>query len=145
VSVRHTCDHHGTKNARSRLHRDRLTVYNVRFMGADTLLGRVPVPMKGIQVVLSFTRHVGAGEEVMDRAAVACHDALSRDARFVAFGPVVSVNYATSSLEVEFTAYSKHGTCDEVNARTERVQQLVFEALSVADYAASSRVVASLV
>lgn len=89
------------------------------------------------QIVMEFVRHAPASEETMDELADATLDALNRDARFVAFGPVVSADYARSAIEVEFTVCTAPGVESEVDERIKRVGEIVRDALVTADYSTS--------
>ena len=92
--------------------------------------------MMQTQVIIEFARRSPGAEEALDNLADVCLDALNRHARFLAFGPVVSVDYSRSALEVECTV----GTDDEheVDGVIERIGEIVHGALAAAEYATSS-------
>jgi len=97
-------------------------------------------PMMETQVIIEFERRTPVSEEVLDALADATLTALHRDARFVAFGPVVSVNYRRSAVEVECTVCTESE--NDVDGVIERIGAIVREALAAAEYSTSAERVA---
>jgi hypothetical protein len=94
------------------------------------------------QVVMAFVRRTPMEEEALDELADACLEAINRDARFLAFGPVVSADYGRSAIEVEFTACTETDAKTEVDERIARVGEIVRSALMSAEYATTSQRIA---
>ena len=92
--------------------------------------------MMQTQVIIEFARRSPLEEEALDNLADACLDALNRHGRFLAYGPVVSVDYSRSALEVECTV----STSDqhEVDGIIQRIGEIVHGALAAAEYETSS-------
>lgn len=88
------------------------------------------------QVIIEFARRSPLDEEALDGLADACLDALNQHGRFLAFGPVVSVDYGRSALEVECTVSTNDQ--DEVDGVIERIGEIVRGALAATEYATSS-------
>jgi hypothetical protein len=85
------------------------------------------------QVRVELVRGGPLPSERLEDLAEVVLDALNRKARLVALGPVVSVNFAKNSLEVEFTVGGE--TVEDVNEKIERVTAVVHETLSKHDTA----------
>lgn len=94
--------------------------------------------MVNTQVVMEFVRRSPAHEAMLDTIADACLDALNRDARFLAFGPVISVDYGRSAIELECTVCADTDSEDEVDGKIERIGEIVRSALATAEYATSA-------
>lgn len=90
--------------------------------------------MVSTQVTFVFTRREPLAEERLDIFADACLDALNRDARFIAFGPVVSADYERSAIEVECTVCTETLDDEAINAKTEAIRKIALDGLAVADY-----------
>jgi hypothetical protein len=83
------------------------------------------------QVIVEMVRAEPLPDEQLEDLAEACLDALNRRTRLVALGPVVSVDFAKSSLEIEFTVGGD--TVEDVNEKIEHVARVVSETLSKND------------
>lgn len=101
------------------------------------------------QVVIEFERRTPADEATMDLLADATLDALNAEARFLAFGPVVSVDYERSAVEVQCTVCSdatNAAAADaDVEGKIERISNVIRNGLATAEYQSSAeRVPASV-
>ena len=92
--------------------------------------------MVSTQVIIEFVRRSPLESHALDELADACIEALNRDARFVAFGPVVSVDYSRNALEVECTVCAEEE--DQVDGIIDRIGEIVHGALAATDYATSA-------
>lgn len=88
------------------------------------------------QVIMEFARRSPLDSDELDNLADACLEALNRHGRFLAFGPVVSVEYPRSAIEVECIVCTE--TQDEIDGVIERILGIVRGALAAADYATSA-------
>ena len=91
------------------------------------------------QLIIEFVRREPTTAEHLDDLADAALSALNAHARFVAFGPVVSVDYERSAVEVECTVCSK--TEGDAESKIERITSTVRDALAASDYATSTEMV----
>ena len=94
--------------------------------------------MVNTQVVMDFARNTPADQETLEHLAEAALEALHRDARFVAFGPVVSVNFERSAVEVECTVCTETGIEAELDQKVQRLGEIVLAAFAAADYQTST-------
>lgn len=92
--------------------------------------------MMQTQAVIEFARREPLDADTLNNLADVVLEALNRDARFVAFGPVVSVNYARSALEVECTICTS--TTEEVDAVIDRLHEIIGGAIASTEYATSA-------
>lgn len=92
-------------------------------------------PMMETQVIIGFERRTPLAVEALDDLADAVLTALNERARFIAFGPVVSVNYPRSAVEVECTVCTDSEA--EVDGAIERIRAVVHEALAAEEYSTS--------
>ena len=100
-------------------------------------------PMLTMQVIMEFVRNEPAEPEVMERVAEGCLAALNRDARFVAFGPVVSVDFERSAVEVECTVCGDAET--EIEQKIDRIREIVQAGIAASEYVSSEERVAAAV
>ena len=89
------------------------------------------------QVVMEFARNTPADLETFERLAEAALEALHRDAGFMAFGPVVSVNLGRRAVGVECTVCTDAGA-EGVDKKIERLGEIVLAALAAAEYRTST-------
>jgi hypothetical protein len=90
--------------------------------------------MVSTQVVIEFVRNTPLEPETLDRLADACLTALQGEACFLALGPVVSVDYERSAVEVECTICTETADDVEIDAKVKRVGEIMRDALVAAEY-----------
>jgi len=95
--------------------------------------------MTSTQAIFVFKRNEPLSEEDLDRFADSCLEALNRDARFLAFGPVVSVDYSESAVEVSCTVCTESADEAEVSEKTEAIRKIALNGLAAAEYAVTER------
>ena len=93
--------------------------------------------MVSTQAVIGFTRNTPLEPQTLDCLADACLEALQREARFLALGPVVSVDYERSAVEVECTVCTETADEAEIDSKVKRVGEIMRDALVAAEYETS--------
>ncbi len=88
------------------------------------------------QVRIEFARRSPLGGDELDQLADACLDALNQDARFLAFGPVISADYSRSAVELECTLSTEAEA--EVDGAIERINSIMRNALAASEYATTA-------
>lgn len=88
------------------------------------------------QVRIEFARRSPLGGDELDHLADACLGALNREARFLAFGPVISADYSRSAIELECTLSTT--TEAEVEDVIERINSIMRNALAASEYATTA-------
>ena len=88
--------------------------------------------MKCVQVVTEFVRNTPLEPDMLDQLADACLDALHREAPFVALGPVASVDYERCAVEIECTIQSEAADDSDLEAKMQRVKDVMRDALMAA-------------
>ncbi len=83
------------------------------------------------QVILEMVSSTPLPQDRLEDLAEACLDAINRQTRLVALGPVVSALFDRNAIEVEFTACATD--LDEVNRTMERVAKVMHETVTSAD------------
>jgi hypothetical protein len=94
--------------------------------------------MVSTQVVIGLTRTTPLEPEKLEELAEVCLDALNEKARFLAFGPVISVNFAESTIEVECTVCTETPDQAEVDAKMESIGDIMRSAIAAAEYKVSA-------
>lgn len=92
------------------------------------------------QVILGFAKNEGVAPGVLEDIAEAVANALDRDARFVAFGPIVSCDFERNAIDVEFTVAAE--TTEQADERVKRVRELIQSAIVACEYSTSSERIA---
>jgi hypothetical protein len=83
----------------------------------------------GVQQIYVFTRRGPAEPAFLEAAAGHVLDSLVERAQFLAWGPAVSVDFETNSIEVECTLDARTS-----ESAAERVHELIGQALAECEY-----------
>ncbi len=94
------------------------------------------VKMISAQVLMEFVRNEPAESETLENVAEGCLAALNRDAKFLAYGPVVSVNFARSAVELECTVCVVSE--DEIESKMDRIAEIARAGIAAAEYETST-------